>query len=64
MTSNRLLLSKAEAGKLLGLGPDAVARLIRDGRLRTITVGKRKLIPRSELEAWIARELGHKPETA
>jgi excisionase family DNA binding protein len=52
-----MLLSVQEVGKQLGLGRDRAYELIRSGRIRSVKVGARLLVPRQELEAWIAREL-------
>ena len=52
-----MLLSVQEVGKQLGLGRDRAYELIRSGRIRSVRVGARLLVPRQELEAWIAREL-------
>jgi excisionase family DNA binding protein len=52
-----MLLSIQEVGKQLGLGRDRAYELIRSGRIRSVRVGARLLVPRQELEAWIAREL-------
>jgi excisionase family DNA binding protein len=52
-----LLLSVREAAKELGLGRDSTYSLIRAGRIRSVRVGARVLVPRAELEAFCAREL-------
>jgi excisionase family DNA binding protein len=52
-----MLLSIQEVGKQLGLGRDRAYELIRSGRIRSVKVGARLLVPRQELEAWIAREV-------
>lgn len=52
-----LLLSVREAARALGLGRDATYRLVREGRLRSIRVGRRLFVPRSELGAFIEREI-------
>lgn len=49
------LLSVAEAAKRLGVSRTSAYQLIGSGRLRSITVGRRRLVPASELER-IARE--------
>jgi hypothetical protein len=35
------LVSRAKAGRVLGLGPDAVDELIRERRLEAVSIGKR-----------------------
>jgi excisionase family DNA binding protein len=51
-----LLLSVRDASRALGLGRDATYRLVREGRLRSVRVGRRSLVPRSELESFVERE--------
>jgi excisionase family DNA binding protein len=52
-----LLLPVREAARRLGIGRDRCYELVRRGELRAVAVGRRRLIPRSELEVWIARQL-------
>jgi excisionase family DNA binding protein len=52
-----LLLTTREAAKELGVGRDRCYQLIRTGAIRSVPVGNRRLIPRSELEAWIQRAM-------
>ncbi len=61
-----LLLPARQAFEQLGVGRDHGYELVRSGKLRAIHVGERKiLIPRSELQAFIERELlGDERETA
>jgi excisionase family DNA binding protein len=51
-----LLISVREAAQRLGLGRDATYALVREGRLRTLAVGRRRLVPVRELEAFVERE--------
>ena len=51
-----LLLGVKDAARVLGLGRDTAYQLVREGRLRAVRVGRRVLVPRAELEAFIARE--------
>jgi len=51
-----LLLRPRAAARELGLGREAVYQLIREGRLRCVRVGRRLLVPRTELEAFVERE--------
>jgi excisionase family DNA binding protein len=53
-----LLVGVREAATLLGLGRDATYQLIRDGRLRSVSVGRKRLIPRQECQSFIEREAG------
>ncbi len=54
---DRMLLPPREAAATLGIGRDATYRLIREGRLPAIAVGRRILIPVSALASWVEREL-------
>jgi len=49
-------LSALEAAELCGLGETLLRREIAAGRLRVIRIGRALIIPRTELDAWIARE--------
>lgn len=51
-----LLVSVRDAARELGIGRDSAYQLVRVGRLRSISVGRRILIPRTELEAFVERE--------
>jgi excisionase family DNA binding protein len=51
-----LLVSVRDAASELGIGRDACYGLVREGRLRSISIGRKRLIPRSELAAFVARE--------
>jgi excisionase family DNA binding protein len=52
-----LLLGIRQAAPIAGVGRDAMYRLVAEGRIRTVRLGRKRLVPRQELEAWIAREL-------
>lgn len=49
-----LFLSPAEAAKLLGLSIGTIRNRVRDGQIRSVLLGRRRLIPRSELERLAA----------
>lgn len=51
-----LLVSVRDAARELGIGRDSTYALVREGRLRSISVGRRILVPRTELEAFVERE--------
>jgi excisionase family DNA binding protein len=58
-----LLLPAREAFQQLGIGRDAGYQLVREGRLRAVHVsGRRILIPRSELAAFVEREMAGEPQ--
>ncbi|MDP9329992.1 MAG: helix-turn-helix domain-containing protein [Actinomycetota bacterium] len=53
-----LLLGVRDAAHELGIGRDSAYALVREGRLRHVSVNRRILIPRTELAAFVAREVG------
>ena len=53
---NPILLSAEQCAELLGLGRSFVFKLLAEGRLESIALGRRRLIPRDALDAFIARE--------
>jgi len=56
-TEPPLLVNVREASRALGCGRDTCYRLVRERRLRAVRVNRRILIPRAELEAFVAREV-------
>jgi excisionase family DNA binding protein len=59
-----LLVGVREAAQVLGIGRDTTYALVREGRLRAVRVGRRGrrvLVPRAELAAFIAREAAGGP---
>lgn len=53
-----LVLTVAEAARLLCISRNLAYELVRQGRLPHVRLGRRVLIPRFGLEQWIAREAG------
>lgn len=49
----KMLLTQTEAAKVLGVSSQAVHEAIAAGTLRTVTLGKRRLVPRSALEELV-----------
>jgi excisionase family DNA binding protein len=47
---DKLMLSKAEAGRILGLSPSTIDRMISAGQIAIRRFGRRVLISRSEIE--------------
>jgi excisionase family DNA binding protein len=45
------------AARYLDVGHDAIYRLLGEGRLRSVKLGRRRLIPVVELERFLAEEL-------
>ena len=52
-SETRLLLRVDEAGRQLNLGRTVMYELIRSGRLRSVKVGKLRLIPTSALVEFV-----------
>jgi excisionase family DNA binding protein len=50
-----LALCVEDAAEVLGIGRTLVFRLLRDGDLKAVRIGRRTLIPVRELEAFLAR---------
>jgi hypothetical protein len=59
------LISQAEAARIRGVSQQAIANLIRRGRLKSTLVAGRALVSRSEVEAFIPKpKLGRPPKKA
>jgi excisionase family DNA binding protein len=52
-----LAVSPRKAALCLDVGHDAIYQLLNEGRLRSVKLGRRRLIPVSELERFLADEL-------
>jgi excisionase family DNA binding protein len=61
--SDPLLVSVREAGELLGIGRSLAYELVAVGRLETVHIGRRVLVPRSAVERFI-EELRADPSAA
>lgn len=57
VSENPLLVLKSKAADMCGLCPNVFQRLLDEGDIKTIRVGRRVLIPIKELERWIDRQL-------
>jgi len=58
-TAEKLALSAAEAGELVGVSESMIRHLVRKGKLaRVPDVGDRLLIARVELERWVTSTVG------
>jgi excisionase family DNA binding protein len=51
-----ILLSPEQVAQILGIGRTFVFALIANGRLKSLKLGRRRLIPRDEVEAFIDSE--------
>ena len=54
MMVDRPTLSVAETAELLGISRWLVQQCVRDGSLPSVRVGRRILIPRARLDAWLS----------
>lgn len=55
----RLLLRPEEAGEVIGVSRSQVYKLISEGQIPTVCIGRSRRISRRALEAWVAaRESG------
>jgi excisionase family DNA binding protein len=52
-----LAVSPRKAAQYLDVGHDAIYLLLNQGRLRSVRLGRRRLIPMTELERFLADEL-------
>jgi excisionase family DNA binding protein len=51
---DKLLLTTTEAAERLGIGRSSLYDLIRSNRLRTVKIGRRRLVPLTALDDAIA----------
>ncbi len=49
-----LLYGVAEAAEMLGIGRTNAYYLITDGKIRSVKIGARRLVPREALEEFVA----------
>ena len=52
-TATRLTVTVVEAGRLLGLSRNSVYEAVRRGDIPSISIGRRRLIPRGSLERML-----------
>ena len=52
-----LAVSPRKAALYLDVGHDAIYQLLNEGRLRSVKLGRRRLIPMTELERFLTDEL-------
>ena len=55
--TEKLTLSVEEAGKLLGVSRQIAYQLSRRSDFPTLHIGRRVLVPRKQLEAWMDRNV-------
>ena len=54
---SKVLLSVQEAAHLLSIGRSRCYDLVLGGELRSLKLGRRRLIPREALDAFVAQQL-------
>ena len=57
MMNEKLTLSVEEAGKLLGVSRQVAYQLSRRADFPVLHIGRRVLVPRKQLEAWMDRQV-------
>lgn len=55
-------ISQAEAAKLRGVSRQAIARLVRKGRFKTLSIGGKTLLRRSEVDEFQPKPPGPSPK--
>lgn len=58
MDTDRLALSVEEAADRLSIGRTQMYVLVRDGKIASVKVGRRRLVPTSALVAYLDRLMG------
>jgi excisionase family DNA binding protein len=51
--NERLVITVEEAAQLLGIGRDLAYRLARTGEFPSLRLGRRLVVPRAALQAWL-----------
>lgn len=59
--NDALLLTVPETAKRLRISRNMCYELVAEGRLPSVRLGRRVLVPRFALEEWIARQAGLPP---
>lgn len=50
---NRHAFSVSEVAFMVGVSQRSIDRLIKQGELRSLKIGRRKVIPKTDFEAWL-----------
>jgi excisionase family DNA binding protein len=61
MVNTDLLLTQAEAAAVLRVHRTTIWRLVRDGHLDRVSVGRRSLITRASIERFVNQQLTQPP---
>jgi excisionase family DNA binding protein len=54
-TTPRVLLTVEQVAEQLGIGRTTVYRLLKDGQIESVTVGRLRRIPQTEVDAYVGR---------
>ena len=57
------LVTQKQAAEIRGVSPQAINRLVKDGRFRTVTIGARQFLFRKEVEQYKPRKRGPAPKS-
>lgn len=57
----KMLLTVEEAVELLGIGRTLGWRLVQEGKLPSVRLGRCVRMPKQELEAWVSRQAREDP---
>lgn len=55
---DRLTYTVAEAAVVIGIGRSLAYELVRSGELPTVQLGRRRVVPRRLLKAWLESRVG------
>jgi excisionase family DNA binding protein len=58
-STDEMLLDVPSTARALHIGPTYCRRLIKEGEIKSIRLGRRLLVPRSWLEQYIAERCGN-----
>lgn len=58
MDISPLAVSVGEAARLVGCGRSKLYELIREGRIRTLKIGRRTLVPVTALQVFVSSSTG------
>ena len=58
------LVTQKQAAEIRGVSPQAINRLVKDGRFRTVTIGARQFLFRKEVEQYEPKKRGPVPKSS
>jgi excisionase family DNA binding protein len=57
LRTETVMLSDREVARMLGIGRTKARELMTAGAIRSVRIGRRRLVPRSEVDAYVAQRL-------